>query len=144
MEKAPQIESNNQDPYQSEIDVIAEKVQRFSDIYDENDHNGMDQTTVARKAGYSDFDAYVEDAQLLYSVTQGEMTAEEAITARNNKIEAALEAKKRLGSSGSKRNRKLTSREHMFKDIADARTREMDRMRAKLEAEEAENSQDQQ
>ena len=105
MEKLPQSQDQPQEPISPELEKIEQKVQKFSDIYDENQHNGMDQTAMARRAGYSDFDSYADDAQLLFDVKQGRVSAEEALNSRNEKIEAARQARQKINTSTKKPRR---------------------------------------
>jgi hypothetical protein len=88
----------------------------------------MDQTLIAKKAGYKDFEAYCEDANLLFLINQGQITAEEAITAREERQKAEQEAKRaKLDVSAKakpKKRRRLTSQQYMLNDIAEAKARE--------------------
>lgn len=139
MEKMPS--SFNREPA-TQLEQAESRVKIYQDNYDlYNDI--MNGEEIARKSGYASFDDYANDSKLLYELQTGAITDDEAKTIRQKNIEEANEERssyhtkkplihKKLGRVG------ISNMSRMLNDVADAKHRELKRMREQLAKEEAE------
>jgi len=143
MEKMPS--SFNREPA-TQLEQAESRVKIYRDNHDLYD-DIMNSEEIARKSGYASFEDYAKDSELLYKLQTGEITEEEAKTIRQENIEEAKED--RHSNSAAKRHyfakragrASLSSMSRMLNDVADAKHRELDKMRKDLAKEEAEQEQ---
>lgn len=139
MEKMPS--SFNREPA-SQLEQAESRVKIYQDNYDlYNDI--MNGEEIARKSGYASFDDYANDSKLLYELQTGAITEEEAASIRQANIEEANEDRDTYNTKKRLVHRKvgrigLSNMSRMLNDVADAKHRELNRMREQLAKEEAE------
>jgi len=143
MEKMPS--SFNRQP-DSQLEQAQSRVQTYLDNFELYD-DIMNGEEIARKSGYLSHEDYARDSYLLHQLQTGEITEEEAKQKRAENIEEAKEERKsteykRQYFSKKAGRASLSNMSRMLNDVADAKHRELDKMRKDLAKEEAAEQED--